>query len=541
MPHFAEDAVGTPDFINAAQTGAGERLNSEGPGGGADPNRANSGDTAPVGCGSACFAILFTLLMAALVYLIDSLVSRRMPTVMGAICPVAGSWLGGWLGIIWSGGWRRRLLWIPQLFGLVGALAVLFMVLMWLALESHPLPFEVAPITSEDKRQLVRLLREKDPRDIDPGETQQLSLTSDQTNQLLNWALSIGSRERKAKVAFFADAAELNFSIGLPIPRIGVRYLNVTARGQIRVDSGRVRVQPHLLDVGRIAPPNWLVSLIGRAVIAEVEADRFAKPVLAAIERIDIDPSQITVLFGAMRLPDGMVSDVFNRMQPGSDVLPATRLYVQRLLDLGSDLPVGDARFAVYIEEAFKMALERSRDGDPIAENRAAIYALAILLGHRRVQTIVGRAMPPELPASSVRKYTNVSLRGRSDWSRHFWVSAALALISNQASSDAAGLLKEELDAGHAGSGFSFADLLADRAGTTMALAATRNAASARSIQQRLAHGFVVDDFFPPAADLPEDLEDAELVAQYGGVNGEGYNRIVRVIEQRIADCAAYK
>jgi hypothetical protein len=265
--------------------------------------------------------------MAALVYLIDSLVSRRMPTVMGAICPVAGSWLGGWLGIIWSGGWRRRLLWIPQLFGLVGALAVLFMVLMWLALESHPLPFEVAPITSEDKRQLVRLLREKDPRDIDPGETQQLSLTSDQTNQLLNWALSIGSRERKAKVAFFADAAELNFSIGLPIPRIGVRYLNVTARGQIRVDSGRVRVQPHLLDVGRIAPPNWLVSLIGRAVIAEVEADRFAKPVLAAIERIDIDPSQITVLFGAMRLPDGMVSDVFNRMQPGSDCSILDRTY----------------------------------------------------------------------------------------------------------------------------------------------------------------------------------------------------------------------
>jgi hypothetical protein len=50
-----------------------------------------------------------------------------------------------------------------------------------------------------------------------------------------------------------------------------------------------------------------------------------------------------------------------------------------------------------------------------------------------------------------------------------------------------------------------------------------------------------VDDFFPPAADLPEDLTDAEFQARFGGVGGAGYNRLVEEIEKRLGRCAAYE
>jgi hypothetical protein len=134
-----------------------------------------------------------------------------------------------------------------------------------------------------------------------------------------------------------------------------------------------------------------------------------------------------------------------------------------------------------------------------------------------------------------------VTLRGRSDWTKHFWVSAAIAVLANETISNAAGLLKEELDADRGGSGFSFSDLLADRAGTTFALAATRHEASARVLQQRLAQGFRLEDFFPEAADLPEGIPDAELRSRYGGVGGEGYNRLIEEIERRVAACPAYR
>ena len=132
------------------------------------------------------------------------------------------------------------------------------------------------------------------------------------------------------------------------------------------------------------------------------------------------------------------------------------------------------------------------------------------------------------------------TLRSRGDWARHFTVSGALTVLSAVAPSDAAGLLKEELDA-DGGSGFSFADLLADRAGTSFADLATRDDASALRLQERLRGGFRVDDFFPPPAGLPEGIPDAELQARYGGVGGPLYRQQADEIERRLAACPAYR
>jgi hypothetical protein len=213
--------------------------------------------------------------------------------------------------------------------------------------------------------------------------------------------------------------------------------------------------------------------------------------------------------------------------------------HCRRLLDAAESLPRGDARFGAAFETAFASARERSANGSAVEENRAAILALGILLGHRRLEPFVGNVLDGDdrLPA---RRLRGAELRGRADWPRHYLVSAALTVLSAEAPSNAIGLLKEELDAA-GGSGFSFADLLADRAGTTFALAATRDEAAAVAMQDRLRDGFVLDDFFPAAADLPEGLQDAELEAQYGGVGGAGYERMTDEIERRVAACAAYR
>jgi hypothetical protein len=119
-------------------------------------------------------------------------------------------------------------------------------------------------------------------------------------------------------------------------------------------------------------------------------------------------------------------------------------------------------------------------------------------------------------------------------------VSAALTVLSAHTPSDAAGLFKEELDAA-GGSGFSFGDLMADRAGTTFAQLATRNDVEARALQERLAGGFRVDNFFPEAADLPEGIPDAELQSRYGGVGGPLFRAYAAEVERRLWSCSAYR
>jgi hypothetical protein len=217
----------------------------------------------------------------------------------------------------------------------------------------------------------------------------------------------------------------------------------------------------------------------------------------------------------------------------------AVRAHIERLLDAVPRLPDGDRRLGAAVEVAFARARERSVTNPPVLENRAALLALGILLGHWRLEDFVGQVID-ERDWQRAAPLTSTTLRGRDDWTKHFFVSAAVTVLSAQAPSDAVGLLKEELDAG-GGSGFSFADLMADRAGTTFALLATRDDTVARALQQRLAGGFRVDDFFPEAADLPEDIQDAELQTRYGGVGGLLFRHYASEVERRLWSCPAYR
>jgi hypothetical protein len=130
-------------------------------------------------------------------------------------------------------------------------------------------------------------------------------------------------------------------------------------------------------------------------------------------------------------------------------------------------------------------------------------------------------------------------LDGRSDWPRHFAVSAALAVLGHPAVSDAGGLMKEQLDTLTKGSGFSFGDLAADRAGVRFALAATRSDSAAAAMQARLQSGFTQRDFFPLEIPFPENLSTEEFRHDFGNVGSERYQSTVNQIEAALERCSA--
>ena len=189
------------------------------------------------------------------------------------------------------------------------------------------------------------------------------------------------------------------------------------------------------------------------------------------------------------------------------------------------------------MQEAFRLAVERTQAGsEPQLENRAAILALTILLGREGVEQFVGNVLEPadrkQLPSLMGR----ATLRGRSDWPRHFLVSAAMKLVSNDATGDSVGVFKEHIDSQAGGSGFSFADLLANMAGSRFAQLATGSERGAIAVQSALGSTFDVENVFPFAADLPEGLSAEEVERDYGGVQGVGYQRVLREIQYRLEE-----
>jgi hypothetical protein len=218
------------------------------------------------------------------------------------------------------------------------------------------------------------------------------------------------------------------------------------------------------------------------------------------------------------------------------DLSRSTEAQLRRLVAVAPSLPSGDARFSGLIEAAFGSKPVAS--GDDVRHNRAAILALGIMVGHERIARYVDIDPQGDLVRAAVALRPGTTLRGREDWPRHYALSAALGVLGGPYTSDAAGLLKEQLDALTQGSGFSFADLAADRAGMRLAATATRSDTEARALQARLRGGFRVDDFMPVLADLPENLTLEQFRSAYGRVGSASYRRMVSDIEQRIDQCA---
>lgn len=218
------------------------------------------------------------------------------------------------------------------------------------------------------------------------------------------------------------------------------------------------------------------------------------------------------------------------------DLDAAAALTVQHVLAQEGDIRDGDDGFADAVRVAFAFAEDNSHRTDPVQANKAAVLALGIIFGDEKVAKVARRDVDPEWqePIGVLRQ--RVTLRGRSDSPRHFWVSAALLVLTDETRATAVGTGKELMDSTPGGSGFSFTDLAANRAGILFALAATRTAESATATQRAVVGDDLRgDDYCPEIADLPEGLSRDRFQAEYGGLAGDRTREVLADIDRRMA------
>lgn len=188
-----------------------------------------------------------------------------------------------------------------------------------------------------------------------------------------------------------------------------------------------------------------------------------------------------------------------------------------------------DGRLSALLVPLFATAEMRSRNADPVAENLALLDVLAGWAG--------GRPAPD--PANGRLADFRLTLAGRRDLARHFLVSAGLAARGETALSHLVGLIKEIADA-DGGTGFSFADIAADRAGAHFGATATGSPDGARGLQRRLAVGIDDAQLLPPVNDLPERLDRDMLRERFGAPGSESYQALVAEIDRRILALGLY-
>lgn len=227
--------------------------------------------------------------------------------------------------------------------------------------------------------------------------------------------------------------------------------------------------------------------------------------------------------------PFGLAAaDEVNRDERNDDVERLTKAWLDQLgSDLDRDLN------AIDLTKSIMLLVSDFPVDDQASKNRIAILALGGVLGDDRIQDLT-QVKLADAQAKTVEKIRRqAKFEDRSDLSRHFFASAALAVLLGPEVTWTVGVSKELADAKPQGTGFSFVDLLANRAGIEFSQRALDPGQEPEAFREWCIRSLTAEAIFPNISDLPEGIHLPEFDADYGGVSGEETRRITSIIAER--------
>ena len=154
---------------------------------------------------------------------------------------------------------------------------------------------------------------------------------------------------------------------------------------------------------------------------------------------------------------------------------------------------------------------------------------------HPKIEPDAARLDPAEGRPARLKYLQQTTIRGRLDVAQHFFASAALVAAASKEEALFWGNLKEMTDA-QGGSGFSFVDMAANRAGVRFAERVLNGSLPI----QGLANRFDARHFVPSMHDLPEKLQNKEFIERFGSPSDKRYEAVINEIDKRIAKLPPY-
>ncbi len=399
---------------------------------------------------------------------------------------------------------------------------------VWFSLSSQPLVVNNVRLSHEDIARAQVILRENDPRQLASGEQSTIIISESDLNLAANYLLQKKLRGG-ARVSLTPGNLDALGTVQLPIQPLQRYFDRSYVNIHLHLTSGRKRFTITRLQIGQLRVPDFVAKKIlkyGLPLFYQRPEYQLANRV---IRHIDPQEEELHITFQwDPTLIDSVQSTFLNDVDKA-----ALQVYYDYLLVLQKSGLSRNGSLTHLLQPMFALAQQRSLEQDPVAENIALLTLLGVWATNKDLAQLI-----PDLRTRPHRFL--LKLERRTDFARHFLGSAALTARGDSALADAIGIYKEVADSNH-GSGFSFTDIAADRAGVRFGELATRSAASARKVQAFMAARFEETDIMPKARDLPEFLNSSELKRRYGSVGSDAYNDVMAEIERRINACRIHR
>jgi len=388
------------------------------------------------------------------------------------------------------------------------------------ALEPQALVNRGETISPHSVAQARGLLQANDPRRLRSGEARRTAIPATLIDDGINYLATRFLRGRGA-LALDDGGAEIRLTVRAPLLP-GDHFLNF--RATLRESDGQPRITSARL--GRLPLPVWLLEPAFEAGIRQAGYDREWRLARQAFQEVRFEPERRQIVV-AYRWQPALLEHA-RALAVTADELVHIRAAHARLTALVAAQPPGSRQPL----PALLAPLLASDGSDQLAKRRAAIFVLAAYLSEKKLASFI-----PEAASWPKARPTLPTLFGRVDAAQHFVISAALAAWAGEPIADAIGVYKELIDA-RQGSGFSFADLAADRAGTAFGdLLIKQPARLDRLLETPIADA----DLLPALTDFPEAMGERDFRRRFGAPGSPAYQQLTSEIERRLFALPLYQ
>ncbi|HEY8157683.1 MAG TPA: hypothetical protein VIF10_03170 [Methylobacter sp.] len=407
-----------------------------------------------------------------------------------------------------------------------GGLLILCMMLVFFGVGDKPeLEVGWSP-TRDDLVRAKKILHEG--AKTKPDEVGIIELTVADLNLAGNYLLNRYSKSA-ADLEFKHNELRFKVTMTLPANKVG-KYLNISFRlGNVEGNELPVITK---FKTGKLLLPAKLAAFVIDTVIQHSSLNEYFILATRPIKAVKIDAEKLTITYYPNK--DTLIQARNFLTHTGDN--STLNIYQQKLADI---VAKHDAAWRLSLADLlrplFELAYQRSTLENAIDENRVVISAINDYVNKKETKKIL--SVPDSMPA--VGQQYAAFLYKRIDLAQHFIGSAALTASVNKQAAQIAGEEKELSDA-QGGSGFSFIDLAADKAGTRFGEMATSSPENARKMQKAMSEIKDYSDFMPDPRDLPEHMNEADFKQRFESVNSPVYQEILKQIDARISAMPIY-
>jgi len=417
-----------------------------------------------------------------------------------------------------------RFIFLLLFFLIVGPIVLLFA-----AMDASPVVKARAPNNATDAaraREIFRKFRKLTEAD---SEGRRIRISQSDINSMLASALhAVPFVRGRAVVA--SDAVWTTLSVdasGIP----GGGWLNL--RAAIKPSDSGLNLT--LIQLGAFHLPSDFVLQAVVSLIDAVLGDDLGQVAIKSIDGVSINGKEIDLgvaITRAERKALARRAKQLIRVAAGISDPDSVRNYYLAFHAAVRDGHLQPGGSVVpFLRFAMDRAIRRTNQGLQSDEFRSALHAVAIYCGHHKYQNVVGEVVPEHMKGRPTA-CSGATLGGRRDLRQHFVISAGLKAASYARAAFAIGEFKELLDSNRGGSGFSFDDLAADRAGIRFATTILETKPEqCRSLLDVLVTERAI---FPDISGLPVGLSDVEFEHRFGDVETPAYRKVLAKIERRI-------